>query len=120
MMNLKLSLVVTLFGSSHAGYCNWYVIMFPSIYIRVATLNTLISHFFITHLLLFSSSSLLLCLIKGETMVQEQAQHATALIRVEVGVMSAKLTVRKVVKVDGALMMAILHLLRLLHLLLRH
>jgi len=50
-------------------------------------------------------------------MVQVPAQPATALIRVVVGVMSAKLTVRKDVKVDGALMMAILHP---LHLLLRH
>jgi len=50
-------------------------------------------------------------------MVQEQAQHATASIRVVVGVMSVKPTVRKDVKVNGAPMMVILHL---LHLLLHH
>ena len=50
-------------------------------------------------------------------MVQEQAQHATASIKVVVGVMSANPTVKKDAKVDGVLMMAILHP---LHLLLRH
>jgi len=51
-------------------------------------------------------------------MVQVPAQHATASIKVVVGVMSVKPTVRKDAKVDGALMMAILH--HLLHLLLHH
>ena len=49
-------------------------------------------------------------------MVQAPVQLATASIKVVVGATSVKPTVRKVVKVDGALMMAILHL----HLLLRH
>ena len=56
---------------------------------------------------------------QGVTMAQGQAQHATALIRVVVGVISAKLTVRKDVKVDGAPTMAIL-IHHPLHLLLLH
>ena len=90
--------------------------MFLSVYLRVTTSSKY------THLLLYRITSsplfVLYYTFKGVMMVQEQAQRATASTRVVVGVMSAKLTVRKVVKVDGAPMMAIL--LHLLQLLLRH
>ena len=60
-MNLILSLAVTQlgFGLSHAGYCNWYVIVFPSMYLMSELqhrLNTPIFSYLITSSLLSSST----------------------------------------------------------------
>ena len=85
------------------------------VYLQVATLSKY------THLLIYLITSSPLFIFErnqGAMMVQAPVQLATASIKVVVGATSVKLTVRKDVKVDGALMMAILH--HPLHLLLHH